>query len=599
MMKYLRKLYAAISFSSKFSNMLENLLGIRWYFKAAIFVIVFSSFNQCTIEDKGSSDIPDLLLPEGFEVTIVADSVGPARHLVVNENGDIYVKLKQNTEEGNILALRDTDNDGKADIIRTFGDQLEGNYQTGIEIHNGYLYFSSDLRVFRYELTPGELVPEGLPDTLVIDDHEHGLHEHITKPISFDNKGNMYIPFGAPNNACQDPKRTPGVKGLDPCPYLEDHGGVWRFDENKKNQTQADGYKYSTGIRSVVAMDWNPADGELYLVNHGRDNLHRLWPNDFTPWQNAMLPAEQFVKVSEGSDFGWPYCYYDQMVEQKVLAPEYGGDGEIIDRCIDFEDPIVGFPGHFAPNDLQFYRGDQFPQHYQNGAFVALHGSTIRNPYPQAGYFIAFVPFEDGVPSGEWEVFANGFAGVDPIVNTSEAKHRPGGLAVGPDGSLYITEDRKGTIWRITYTGDREAFGRDQLARMEEEKRNANNVRTPHEIDDNLEVEVAVGGQKIYHTYCAACHQRDGKGSSPRYPPLDGTDWVTGNKERLIRLTLEGLEGTIEVKGVEYEGVMPQHSFLSDEEAAEVLTFIRQNFGNDASAITAEEVRAVRNSVNE
>ena len=93
-------------------------------------------------------------------------------------------------------------------------------------------------------------------------------------------------------------------------------------------------------------MEWNPADENLYLVMHGRDDLLRLWASIFTPWQSAMLPSEEFLKVTEGSDFGWPYCYYDQIQEKKVLAPEYGGDGNIVGRCAEFEKPIMGFPGH-------------------------------------------------------------------------------------------------------------------------------------------------------------------------------------------------------------------------------------------------------------
>lgn len=537
----------------------------------------------------------DLRLPDGFEAMVVVDSLGPVRHLAVNDNGDIYAKSRRSDEEGSIVALRDTTGDGKADIIRTFGVfEDEGNYQTGAEIHDGYLYVSSDLKIYRYALTPGELVPEGPPDTIAIDDHEHGTHEHIAKPMAFDNQGYMYVPFGAPTNACQEPKRTPGMAGRDPCPDRDAHAGVWRFDADAPSQTQADGDRFATGIRSVVAIDWNPADENLYVVVHGRDDLHRLWPNQFSPWENAMLPAEEFIRVTEGSDFGWPYCYYDQLQEKKVLAPEYGGDGDTVGRCSQYDNPVLGFPAHFAPNDLQFYQGTQFPAHYENGAFVAFHGSTIRDPYPQAGYFVGFVPFEDGALSGEWEVFANGFAGVDPVVNTSDAKHRPGGLAVGPDGSLYVTEDNQGTIWRIRFTGDKEAFGEAHLARMREEKRTASNIRTPHEIEDNLQQEELLTGEQIYVDYCAACHQRNGEGSSPRYPPLAETEWVTGDKQRLIGVILNGLEGPIEVRGETYDSVMPQHSFLSDEEVAEVATFIRQNFGNEASAVHADEVRQVR-----
>ena len=538
------------------------------------------------------------MLPDGFRAVVVTDSIGPARHLAVSSRGDVYATLRRSYDDGSIVALRDTTNDGQADVIRKFGvfDDDEGSYYTEAEIHDGYLYVSTDLKIYRYRLTPGQLVPQEAPDTLVVDDHEHGSHEHITKPVAFDDQGHLYVPFGAPNNACQEPKRTPGAPGQDPCPDLEDHGGVWRFDADKKGQTQSDGYAFATGIRSVVAMDWNPADGNLYLVMHGRDDLHRLWPNKFSSWENALLPAEEFLRVTEGANFGWPYCYYDQLQEKKVLAPEYGGDGKAVGRCSQYDDPVVGFPGHFAPNDLMFYQGRQFPDHYADGAFVALHGSTIREPYPQAGYFVAFVPFEDGAPSGAWEVFANGFAGVDPIINTSDAEHRPGGLATGPDGALYVTEDNKGKIWKITYTGDKEAFGPANLANMEKVKRTASNVRTPDKEADNLQKDELLAGEKVYATYCAACHQGDGQGAPPRYPPLAESEWVTGDKQRLISLIINGLEGPIEVRGEPYDNVMPQHSFLSDEEVAEVATYVRQHFGNSADSVSAEEVSSVRNS---
>lgn len=567
------------------------------WIKGILLLGIIAGMVQCGPKGDGDEDT-DLLLPPGFEAEAVVDSLPEgARHIAVNDNGDLYVKLKASDEAGGVMALRDTTGDGTMDVFERFGNN-DGNYaETGMSIHNGYIYYSSSLRVYRQKLIPGKLLPAAEVDTILIDDHEHGDHEHNTKPISFDEGGNMYIPFGAPTNACQEPKRTPEVPGQDPCPNLEKHGGVWKFDADKKNQTQADGYEFSTGMRSIVAMDWNPADENLYIVMHGRDDLHRLFPNIYSPWEDALLPSEEFMRITEGSDFGWPYCYYDHIQEKKVLAPEYGGDGEIVGRCSEFDDPILGFPGHFAPNGLLFYQHDQFPEHYQNGAFIAFHGSTIRDPYPQAGYFIGFVPFEDGEPAGDWEVFANGFAGVDPIINVSDAKYRPSGFAVGPDGSLYVAEDREGKIWRITYEGDRENFGEEALAEMENEKRTASNIRRPDEEKDNLQKGKEAGGEKIYTTYCGTCHQRDGQGASGRFPPLTDTDWVTGDKQRLIGIVLNGLEGTIEVKGETYNSIMPQHQFLSDQEVAEVLTYIRQNFGNDASAVSKEEVSEVRQRI--
>ncbi len=373
-------------------------------------------------------------------------------------------------------------------------------------------------------------------------------------------------------------------------------GGIWRFDANKIGQTQKDGYKFATGIRSVVALDWNHTNQSLYAVVHGRDDLFRLFPNKYTPWESALLPSEEFIKITEGSDFGWPYCYYDQLQKKKVLAPEYGGDGEIVERCDQCEDPVFSFPGHWAPNELMFYRGEQFPNRYKNGAFVAFHGSTNRAPYPQSGYFVAFIPFKNGKPTGEWEVFADGFAEADPIINVTDAVYRPMGIATGADGCLYLADTEKGKVWKVDFKGDKNNFGKEQLADMEKRKQ-LSHIRTPHEINDNLMKNDLTGGHKIYYKYCSACHQENGQGAGGRFPTLAGTDWVLGDKSRLIEVVLQGLEGTIEINGEPFTGLMPKHNFLKDEEIAMILTYIRSNFGNNASEIKKEEVRQVRNNL--
>jgi glucose/arabinose dehydrogenase/mono/diheme cytochrome c family protein len=565
------------------------------------FKILFLFLLATIIGCKSPTTQPPLFLPQGFEATVFVDSIAETvRHMAVNKNGDLYAKFKRPSEAGVIAAIRDLNNDGVADSLVKFGEYhipQRGSYSTAARIYKGYLYFSSQLTVYRIKLDEENLVPTGTAEIIVHDDHAHGSHEHIGKPIAFDEEGHIFVPFGAPNNACQNPKRTPLVPGQDPCPLLEDHGGVWRFDAEKVGQTQKDGEFYASGLRSIVALDWNTSDQSLYAVVHGRDDLHRLWPNHFSQWESALLPSEEFVKIEKGDHFGWPYCFYDQMQGKKVLAPEYGGDGNIIGRCADYKDPVIGFPGHWAPNDLVFYNGDAFPDHYKNGAFIAFHGSTNRAPYPQSSYFIGFVPFENGKPSGPYEVFADGFAGVDPIINTRDAEFRPMGIAFAPDGSMYIGETEKGRIWKVQFKGDRENFGPSQLVEMEERK-TLSHIATPDIVTDRIEPKDMAIGQKIYNQYCMACHQSNGMGASGRFPPLNGTDWVTGDKERLVHLILNGMEGAIEVNGEIYDGVMPQHSFLNDDQIADVLTYIRTHFDNQAGSVTAEEVENYRKSNN-
>lgn len=413
-----------------------------------LLALVLLAACQTTSEKKIASD-PDnagLKLPAGFSATTFADDVGHARHVDVNTNGDVYVSLSHVKNGGGLVCLRDTDHDGHADIIKYYGI-YDG---TGVKLHKGYVYFGADTVIVRYKLTEGELVPTGDPEVIAEGfDHQN---QHETKPITFDNDGNMYVTVGAPSNACQEKDRTKGSPGMDPCPILELHGGIWRFKDDVLHQDQAkDGHRYATGIRNAVAIRWNNAVNTLYAVQHGRDQLSQFFPQYYTEQQSANLPAEEFLMVEDGSNFGWPYCYYDDAQNKKVLAPEYGGDGVKVGRCSEADDPIMAFPAHTAPNDLLFYTGNMFPEKYKNGAFIAFHGSWNRAPEPQEGFYVVFVPFKDKLPSGKWEVFAGGFAGADLIKSPGDAKHRPCGLAQGPDGSLYVTDDAHGRVYRITY----------------------------------------------------------------------------------------------------------------------------------------------------
>jgi glucose/arabinose dehydrogenase len=389
-----------------------------------------------------------ITLPEGFCATVFADGVGRPRHIVVAPNGDVFVALAGGRgQRGGVLALRDTNGDGKADVQEQFGD----NGGNGIALRGEYLYFAPNDAVLRYRLPSGQLKASGRPDTIVA-----GLpadRNHAAKTIVVDNAGNLFVNIGSPSNTCQVQDRQPGSPGMDPCPELETRAGIWRFSADRLRQKQSDGQRYATGIRNAVALTIHPVNGGLYGMQHGRDQLYANWSNLFTAEQSAEKPSEELIRIQEGDDFGWPYCYHDPELGRKVLAPEYGGDGRTVGRCASAKQPLLAFPAHWAPNAILFYTGNQFPERYRNGAFIAFHGSWNRAPLPQAGYNVVFVPFNGDRPAGTYEIFANGFAGEN--VQPGTARHRPTGLAQGPDGALYITDDAGGRIWRVVYTGTR------------------------------------------------------------------------------------------------------------------------------------------------
>ncbi|KAA2243854.1 sorbosone dehydrogenase [Chitinophaga agrisoli] len=391
------------------------------------------------------ADNAGLTLPEGFGALKVADSIGKARHLVVTAGGTIYVKLNSPKDGKGIIRLHDANGDGKADEQTGFGDY--GG--TGIYVKNGYLYASSNTEIFRYKLDDKEQVTNpDQPEKIVTGLLDRNQHE--SKSLVLDNNGNIYVNIGAYSNACQEKDRTEGSKGMKPCPILDSAGGIWQFKADQQNQTYGTGVRYATGLRNVVGLDWNQEQNALFVMQHGRDQLHDMWPKLFTQDQSVNLPAECMYRLKQGSDCGWPYIYYDDVQQKKILAPEFGGDGKKTggEKA---EDPVAAYPAHMAPNGLLFYTGDMFPARYKNGAFIAFHGSWNRAPEKQEGYFVVFQPFEGGKPSGKWEVFANGFAGMEKVVSPGDAKHRPCGLAQGPDGSLYVSDDAKGAIYRIVY----------------------------------------------------------------------------------------------------------------------------------------------------
>ena len=393
------------------------------------------------VTDAGSAG---LTLPSGFSAEKVADNLGEARHIAVTKEGDLYVKLGRKKDGKGILFLQKNAN-GKLEQKSSFGDYSG----TGMRIKNGYLYASSNTDVYRYKLNDRDEVTDALnPEKIVTGLLDRG--QHNSKSVTFDNAGNLYVNIGAYSNSCQEKDRVPGSMGIKGCPILDSAGGIWQFKADKADQTYGDGIHYATGLRNVVGLDWNNQDNALFVMQHGRDQLHDLFPQYYDTKASSVLPAECMYEIHKGDNAGWPYIYYDQIQKQEILMPEYGGNGK---KTADkkYLTPVMAFPGHLAPNDLLFYTGNQFPPKYKNGAFIAFHGSWNRSPEKQAGYFVVFVPFKDGKPTGKWEIFADEFAGTKDIASPRNAQHRPCGLAQGPDGSLYVSDDVKGTVYKIMY----------------------------------------------------------------------------------------------------------------------------------------------------
>jgi len=408
-----------------------------------------SQDSQCDVDNGG------ITLPDGFCAAVVADNLGVIRHLAVNKNGDLYVSMRhQRLNLGGIIAMQDQDGDGRMDRFERISDEVG----MGIRIRDNYLYFASDRVVYRYRLQPDNLIPELPPEILIsgfpVQDRHSG------KPFALDNQGSLYINIGSVTNACQEEDRVAGSPGIQPCPELEQHAGIWKFSNNHTGQTfDKDGIRYASGIRNAYAIDWNSMTNHLYVTQHGRDQLYEFWPQYYSEETGSRLPAEEFIEVNDGEEYGWPYCYYDQLKNKRVLSPEYGGDGVISNGCEDYPVPVIAFPGHYGPNDLIFYTADQFPDSYRHGAFIAFHGSYNRGALEQVGYQVVFVPFDSRGVSGPWRVFADQFAGKKRLQSPQDADYRPTGLALGPDGSLYITDSVQGRIWKVMYTGHPESNG--------------------------------------------------------------------------------------------------------------------------------------------
>jgi glucose/arabinose dehydrogenase/mono/diheme cytochrome c family protein len=517
-----------------------------------------SKSSSCPKDNSG------LELPYGFCATVFADGIGHARHLVVAPSGVVYVNTwsgdyydnKPPHAGGFLVALQDKTGAGKAQVIERFGETVQtgGAGGTGIGIFKDGLFAEINDRIVRYTLPQDAIVPSASPQTVV-----SGLPlggDHPMHPFIIDAQGSMLVDVASASNSCQDKNRQPKVPGANPCKELETRGGIWRYDANKTDQIFSSADRFATGIRNGEGFAIDAA-GRIFVTQHGRDQLHANWFDLYKPEEEATLPAEEIMLLKEGGDYGWPECYYDPFQRKLVLAPEYGGDGgKTVGVCASKLPPAAVFPAHWGPNGMVHYNQDQFPARYRKGVFIAFHGSWNRAPYPQGGYNVVFQPLEGERASGNCEIFADGFAGA---VKTPEgATHRPSGLAVGPDGALYISDDVGGRIYRVLYqsgfassppkitpcpSATAPAGNVLQATAKPPEGTNAD-VKT---LPEGVTPEKLALGNRIYHgevggAPCTGCHGVNGAGS-PLGPPLTGKKWLwsDGSFAGLMKSITEGV----------------------------------------------------------
>jgi glucose/arabinose dehydrogenase/mono/diheme cytochrome c family protein len=560
-----------------------------------------SNFAKQTKNAACPSDDTALKLPPGFCATVFADGIGHARHLVVSPNGLVYVNTWSGRYYGNdvphaggfLVALQDKNGTGKADVIERFGETVQsgGAGGTGIGLYQSWLYAEINDRVVRYALSASSAVPRGAPETIV-----SGLPlagDHPMHPFTIDTRGWIYIDVATATNACQVQNRQPQSPGMKPCTELETRGGIWRYDANKTNQKFSPAARYATGIRNAEGFAFD-SSGAFFVTQQGRDQLHANWPKLYKPSEEASLPAEELLILKPGGDYGWPECYYDGIQRKLVLAPEYGGDGgRQVGVCANKIGPVASLPAHWAPNAMARYDQKQFPSRYRDGVFIAFHGSWDRAPYTQGGYNVVFQPLQGESAPGNCEVFADGFAGPDET--PAAAAHRPSGLAVGPDGALYVSDDIRGRIYRIVYKGGvasgasaitpcpsstapvREAV---EASAQPPEGTHANagaDATSKLPVPQGATPAMVALGDRIYHGQvggapCAGCHGADATGS-PLGPGLTSKKWLwsDGSYAGILKTIREGVPNP-----KEYRSAMPAKggADLTSDQLAAVAAYV-------------------------
>jgi glucose/arabinose dehydrogenase len=336
-----------------------------------------------------------LTLPKGFHIAVYSDQVPQARELAVGAKGTVFVG---SMDAGKVYALTDADHDGRAEKVRVVASGLQ--LPVGVAFHKGDLYVSAVSRILVLRDIENHLDHPPAPE-LVYGKFPTETH-HGWKFIAFGPDGKLYVPIGAPCNLCDKDKAYAKLTRMNP-----DGSGLTDV---------------AYGIRNTVGFDWRPSTGKLWFTDNGRDLL------------GDDVPSDELNRVDHlGQHFGYPYCH-----QGDIADPEFGKGHP----CKDYAPPVLKLGAHVASLGLRFYTGTQFPARYQGAIFVAEHGSWNRTK--KSGYRVMSVRL-DGGKIASYEPFITGFE------QDEQAWGRPVDVQPLPDGSLLVSDDLAGAVYRVTY----------------------------------------------------------------------------------------------------------------------------------------------------
>lgn len=362
----------------------------------SVFLLLLLSPLAFAATDEHEAVLKRLQLPYGFKISIFAENVPNARQLAVGEHGTVFV----GTRDGNVFAVRDNDGDGVAEQRYVIAQNLY--LPNGVAYKSGALYVAEVNRIIRFSEIESSL--DNPPTPTVVFDKLPSEKHHGWKYLRFGPDGKLYSSVGAPCNVCKPDEKI--------------YTTLFRL-----NPDGSDFQILGKGIRNTVGFDWEPKTQHLFFNDNGRDNLGDDTPADeLNQWTGTY------------ADYGFPYCHAGNIPD-----PEFIGNA----KCALLKGPVWRYKAHVAPLGMKFYTGTQFPEHYFKQLFVAQHGSWNRSQ-PQ-GYQVALIKFSGSEPFSE-QPFISGW-----LTQNNEVLGRPVDILQLPSGSLLISDDKLGLIYKVEY----------------------------------------------------------------------------------------------------------------------------------------------------